>query len=323
VAAVAVALLVTVFALLRPDATPADLVAPAPSPTLEATSPPPTVTPTPTPTKVPGPVPAAGPLKPAPRRTTPKPAGTTKPAPAPAPGGFPSAGSTGWVHTGVTLSPLPCTSGQELNISRAGTVIDGRDINCNVLVTANNVTIKRSRVTAGDPFAIRQLDDISGLVVTDTQIIGKPGCAVGVGFSNWTGTRLDISGCADGVHTEGNVTIADSWIHDLLHADGSHNDGIQATGSSNVTIRHNRIENPKEQTSAILVGGENGAPSNWLIEANYLDGGNYTIYLDPNGSNRVIRNNVFSRRYVYGPVNLAGQVTFSGNTFDGGGAVTA
>jgi hypothetical protein len=255
---------------------------------------------------------------------------TSTPAPPPAPadpgpgGAWPGAGNTGWQHTGVQLSSFACKS-DVTEITGAGTVIDGKDIRCAILIRADNVTVKRSRVTASFQWAVRTADGVRGFQIVDSEIVGQPGCEAGLTFTNWTGIRLNIHGCSDGARAEGNVLLQDSWIHGLYGggggADPPHKDGVQATGSSNVVIRHNRIENPSDQTSVILVGGENGVPSNWLIERNYLDGGNYTIYLDPNGSNRIIRNNTFSRRFVYGPANLAGQYVFEGNRFADGAPV--
>jgi hypothetical protein len=92
---------------------------------------------------------------------------------------------------------------------------------------------------------------------------------------------------------------------------------VQTTGGSNITVRHNRIDNPHAQTSCLMVGGEYGSPSNILIEGNYLNGGNYTIYLDPKGTNRVIRD-TFTKTYVCGPAALAGRYTWQHNRYTDG-----
>src|SRR4051812_31755406 len=52
---------------------------------------------------------------------------------------FPSAATTGWRHTGVTLTPY---RGPD-EVTRAGTVIDGKDIGC-IWIRAQNVVIVRS-----------------------------------------------------------------------------------------------------------------------------------------------------------------------------------
>ncbi|WTX00783.1 right-handed parallel beta-helix repeat-containing protein (plasmid) [Streptomycetaceae bacterium NBC_01309] len=208
-------------------------------------------------------------------------------------------------------------------IDKPGTVIDGKDIPCSVRVTADGVRITRSKVTATGQWGVYLVDRHTDLLVQDVEIVGTADCEYGVGFQSVKSVRIDVSGCSDGVKMERGASLVDSWIHDLSRGPGDHNDGVQITGGSDITIRHNRIENPRNQTSAILVGGEFGSPSNILVENNFLDGGNYTVYLDPKGSNRVIRNNVFTRNYVYGPARLDGQVEWAGNTHEDGTAVAA
>lgn len=251
--------------------------------------------------------------------TSPKPKPPSTPEP-PVAGGWPGAHNTGWAHTGVKLSPLACKGGEYL-VDKAGTVIDGKTIPCSVRVTADDVKITRSQVRATGQWGVYLVDKNARLTIQDVEIIGSEACEYGVGFEDVTSVRINVSGCSDGVKMEQNASLIDSWIHDLSKGEGDHNDGVQITGSSNITIRHNRIENPRNQTSAILVGGEFGSPSNILIESNFLNGGNYTIYLDPKGTNRVIRNNVFTKGFVYGPARLDGQVVWTDNTYEDGSVV--
>lgn len=336
-AAMAAAVLVSGFAAgvlvdwLRPHAaTDADR-APA------AASPAPTTPTTPTPTASPLPtVPSiTATLRPLPSASA-TPSATRSPAePAPAPAGpptlagWPGANNTGWKPTGVTLTPLACTANGELRLDKPGTVITGRDINCNVYVTASNVTIRKSRISSSADWAVRTDDSTTGFRIEDTEIAGKPGCKAALTFAHWTAYRLNIHGCGDGVRAEEQTLLQDSWIHDFwdgyqngVQVDTPHHDGVQGTGGSGVTIRHNRIDNPNNQTSCILIGGEFGSPSNILIENNYLNGGNFTIYLDPKGSNRRIVDNTFTRNYVYGTSRLDGQYAWTGNRYTDGAEVT-
>jgi hypothetical protein len=269
---------------------------------------------------------SAGRLTPTPSPTRTAARSGTPPLPAdPGPvGPWPGAGNTGWQHTGVQLTPFACT-GDVTEITKAGTVIDGKDIGCGLLIRTDAVTISRSRVSTGQDIPIRTEDGRRGLRITDVEIAGQPGCIAAIGYEGWTATRVNIHGCGDGVRIENGSTLQDSWIHDFWDGtkngqqiDDPHHDGAQSTGGSNLTVRHNRIDNPHDQTSCMLIGGEFGSPSNVLIEDNYLNGGNYSIYLDPKGSNRVIRNNTFTRNYVYGPLRLEGTYTFTGNHYTDG-----
>lgn len=277
--------------------------------------------------------------RPVPPSPKPSPSPTPKPSPKPkpspsrppdtSPAGWPGSGNTGWAHTGVALKPFGCT-GDITEISTPGTVIDGRDVACGLVISTNNVTISRSRITSGADIAVRTVDGRTGIRFTDVEIVGLPGCTAGIGYMGWTALRVNIHGCGDGVRIEDGSTLQDSWIHDFWDGmkngqqiDTPHHDGAQSTGGSNMTIRHNRIQNPNDQTSCILIGGEFGTPSNVLIENNYLDGGNYTIYLDPKGSNRVIRGNTFTRSHVYGPARIEGQVVWQANRYTDGAPVSS
>src|SRR5215468_3182622 len=82
------------------------------------------------------PLPRAGSLHPPPKPKPSAPAGS-------APAGWPGAANTGWRHTGVSLTRFSC-SGGVTEITRPGTVIDGKDIRCGLLIRADNVTVSRS-----------------------------------------------------------------------------------------------------------------------------------------------------------------------------------
>jgi len=240
----------------------------------------------------------------------------------------PGPNTTGWRHTGVTLRPLACGPNGELVVDQDGTTLDGDLIDCNVRIDANNVTISRSEVAAGGPWAIYKPDQFTNLTVTDVEVAGKPGCEAALAFSHYTATRMNIHGCEDGVRIEQGSVLQDSWIHDFWNGDvngqrvgETDHDGVATTGGSNLTIRHNRIDNPDNDNSCIMIGGEFGEPSNIVIEDNYLDGGNYSLILAPQGSNRVIRGNTFTRNYLAGPADLSGAYTWSGNVYTDGSPV--
>lgn len=259
-----------------------------------------------------------------PSRTQGRPASTHPSSPSPGPAGWPGQGNTGWQHTGVALRSFRCT-GDVTEVTKAGTVIDGKDIRCGLLIRANNVTISRSRVTAQAQIPIRTEDGRTGVKISDVEIVGQPGCIAGIGYMGWTALRVNIHGCGDGVRIENGSTLQDSWIHDFWdgtengqQVDTPHHDGAQSTGGSDIVIRHNRIDNPHDQTSCVLIGDEFGTPSNILIERNYLNGGNYSVYLAPTGTNRIIRDNTFTRNHVYGPSNVAGQYVWTGNHYTDG-----
>jgi len=118
-------------------------------------------------------------------------------------------------------------------------------------------------------------------------VSGQNNCHVGIGSSNFTVRRTEITGCENAldVGSPGNVTLTDSYIHDLditgpsyvFGTSGPHTDGIQFPfgGASNIVIRHNTIDpvaGNSGATSAIIMTGENGPESSVWVEDNYIDG---------------------------------------------------
>jgi hypothetical protein len=88
---------------------------------------------------------------------------------------------------------------------------------------------------------------------------------------------------------------------------GDHNDAIQGDGATNLTIDHNTLLNPNDQTSALALYTEFGNNNNITVSGNLMAGGGFTCYCgdgksDNNGNaaravNVSIINNVFWRKY--------------------------
>jgi hypothetical protein len=203
-------------------------------------------------------------------------------------------------------------------ITKAGTVIDGLDIAGSVVVKADDVTIKRTRVSSNAPWAIRVMS-ARRLKVTDVEIVGATGCEAGIAFNNYTATRVDMHGCEDGFRVGKDTLVEDSWIHDLDRNKGAHNDGIQASDGTNIVIRHNVIAHIKAQTSAILIKADFADVDGVLIEDNELNGGSYVIYVRDakqwHTRNATIRNNRIGRDYLFGYLSYDIPPTWTGNTW--------
>jgi hypothetical protein len=237
-------------------------------------------------------------------------------------GSWPGASNTG-VPAGTVLK----ASGG-FDITKDGTVVSGLDVNGCINVTAKDVVIKDSRIRVPNSCDAGITNTGGGLTVQDTEIDGQKNPNVGnaLGWANITALRLNIHGTGDGMRANGNILIQDSWIHDLYDVGDSHNDGIQVTEGSNITIKHNRIENPNGQTSAIMLGADQGSIANILVDGNFLAGGGYALYggesPNPGFTIRNIRltNNAFSTELFktcgyYGPTTATTDpnITVSGN----------
>lgn len=302
----------------------------APSPTPTATTTAPSPTPTATATATPSPTPTT--------TTTPAPTPTATATTPPASTGFPSASTTG-VPAGVALTPYTGPS----RITQPGTVIDSKIITTPLVITAgaNDVTIKNSIVRANGFWLVLNDEGATNLQIIDTELDGQgnTGNDAAVAGRNYTLTRVNIHGTIDGLKLGDNVTVQDSYIHDLVMTGDSHNDGMQSLGSNNVKILRNNVIVPKGATSAIILStGSADSMKNILIDGNLLGGGAYTVYggyqsgtdVLSRVSGVVISNNrittaVYPNGGAYGPFSSvdAPAVTLSGNTwYDGAKAGT-
>lgn len=200
-----------------------------------------------------------------------------------------------------------------LTVRVDGTLVEGRDINGTVTVAADDVTVRRSRITVGASYGILIREGVTGTVIEDVEINGLPGCDAGIAFEHYTARRVDIHGCADGAKSGDDTIIEDSWIHDLRVTKSSHNDGIQHSGGSNAAFLRNDI-NGMAINAAIFIGPDLGPIGKVTVEGNRLGGGNWTLHLD--GQNIVVRNNRFGRYHGYGLAAITGGITQEGNVWD-------
>lgn len=226
-------------------------------------------------------------------------------------------------NTGVPAGTVLTDSGS-ITVSQNGAIIENLNITGNITIRANSVTIRKVRITSGDYYPIDHNNGNTGLVIEDTEIFGlSHNVTAGISFGNFTARRVYIHGSADGIKADSNAIIEDSYITDLAYNAqvDTHNDGIQTTGGSNVTIRHNtcKLSVTPGANACIQVGTEWGGNSNWLVTNNLFDGGGWTINAgNGNGPNMVFTNNRFTRNAGYGPGGVPG-ATWTGNYFDDDG----
>ncbi|NMR21750.1 hypothetical protein HIR71_16310 [Cellulomonas fimi] len=201
---------------------------------------------------------------------------------------------------------------------------------------AHDVTIRNSVVRAEGFWLVLNNEGARNLQIVDTELDGAGNTSgdAAVAGRNYTLTRVDIHGTIDGLKLGSNVTVQDSYIHDLVTTANSHNDGMQSLGSDNVTIVGNTVIVPEGSTSAILLStGSADSMKNIRIENNLLGGGAYTVYGGYKAgtdvlsrvsgvviSNNRISTSVFPRGGAYGPFASvdAPAVTTTGNVWHDG-----
>jgi hypothetical protein len=245
-----------------------------------------------------------------PRRDGPRPDGAN-----PCSGPKPGPGNTG-VPAGAKLA----ASGS-IKVTQNGAVVELLDIKGEITVLANNVTIRKVRITSGGYYPIRYFDNNNtGLVVEDSEIIGTSGKVTSaIAFANYTARRLNIHGSSDGLKADSNVLVEDCWIHDLSNGPTEHNDGVQSTGGKGVTIRHSVLQGASN--AAVQTGDENGRTEDLTIMCSWLYGGGYTLNIRGTGTtkpkNTKIINNRFGRDAAYGPWVIDDPApTVTGNVYD-------
>ena len=216
--------------------------------------------------------------------------------------GTPSASNTG-VPSGTSLR----VHNGNLTITAAGTVVDGLDVTGTIIVKADNVTIKNTRVrgVTSNKYTTPLIHFQSGhtnLVVQDSELIPSSPSAVHYGIIGWNFTldRVEIAKVVDGVHIIGsNTVVRNSYIHDVraytVNGSTTHSDGVQIQIGSNHRLVNNTIEGG--YNAAIQVTQDRGVTSDLQVTGNYMDGGMCTVNL---------------AEKAYGPLR---GVVISGNTF--------
>ncbi|HWF41010.1 MAG TPA: hypothetical protein VN683_02890 [Acidothermaceae bacterium] len=165
-----------------------------------------------------------------------------------------------------------------------GTVIDGKDIKGQLIIEANNVTVKRSLIE-GAKGQDSSVDIKSGknILIEDSEVndrypsLGNDDMRV----ANATVLRLNLHGGVDGIKLFSNSTVSASWIHGLTYfandpgqSDGhTHNDAIQILGGSNMHVTGNWLDSATKDNSAIQVTQSIGSISSLYISGNWADGG--------------------------------------------------
>lgn len=224
--------------------------------------------------------------------------------------GYPDETNTG-VKPGVSLTTVSTYTADD-----DGEVVQNLLITEQLRIRANNVTVRNVRISTNTYYPIDYSgNSYTGLVVEDSEIIGTSSAVTaGMSFTNYTARRVEVYGTADGFKADQNVIIQDSYIHNLRVTSSSHNDGIQATGGSNVQVRHNTFKMSGTSNEIMQFNGTN---SGWTIENNLIDGGGWVFNASSlNGT--AIRSNRFTRTQGYGILTIPG-ATYTGNYYDNDG----
>jgi hypothetical protein len=223
---------------------------------------------------------------------------------------FPDASCTGWQHTGVTLTAYTGPS----TITTTGTVIDGKQINGELRINANNVTVRRSRIN-GRIFT-EYSNRYTGILLEDVEIDGGNTTLACLGPSGFSARRVHIRNCAQGINSSGGFTLEDSYIHDIYGTGDVHAEAVLGAGSSAthpIRLIHNELRaNWNSATGGFSGGGGMSAsvalythPTFWspqsdiLLEKNRLSTpGSGAVYCLYPGSDSPAYNRLTNSRFV-------------------------
>lgn len=191
---------------------------------------------------------------------------------------YPTRASTG-VPQGVSLKARG-----PLTIDVAGTVVDGLDIRGPLTINADDVLVRRSRVTASAYSVINVKEGSRGVRIEDVEVdgMGLAGLAGSAGIKGpVTVLRARIHGVENGIVPYQGSVIEDSMISDLAAPGNPHIDGIEINGGSDILIKGNLVDlTGWGQTSAVMIDNYFAPISRIRVEGNRLLGGGYTVYSD-------------------------------------------
>ncbi|MFF0309417.1 DUF4082 domain-containing protein [Streptosporangium sp. NPDC004379] len=251
---------------------------------------------------------------------TSKPVPPRDPDPVPDPrvcAGYPTPACTG-VPPGVKLRTLALNEdGAAYRVTKSGTVLDGVHIPGDLLINADDVTVRNSRI---DGYVVNADGDKTfRFTIADSTVGPASGCQTlpGIGQDKYTALRVHVRGHGDGFRASGDdVTIRDSYV-DLCSNPGDHSDGIQTYNTGkNLTFHHNTVDqrHAKDITAPIFLTDDQIV--NATVTDNLIMGGTYSIQLKNARGQLVVRGNrLVDHSWVYGPVEAdCAKIDWSGNS---------
>jgi len=239
-------------------------------------------------------------------------------------------------NTGYTGILKTYTGPQTITIP--GTIIENVSITGMLTVSASNVTIRNFKLNGGQ-YGIK--GSSPGLIIEDGEIYN----ITSAGFigSNATLRRLNIHDSGgDALKLTNNVLVEGCWIHRLGKTADAHADGNQTRSGKNLTFRGNNFDMPNpgspnypgapyKSNANFIISTAVGPIDNILIEGNWLNGGNYTIYSIDKGrgygfpTNVRVINNKFGRDNAGYPDKITARIRtgsfsqWSGNVWEDNG----
>ncbi len=216
-----------------------------------------------------------------------------------------------------------------LTVKEDGAVIENLEIQGTLRIEAKNVVVRNVWVYGSEFWSVYVA---SGSARFENVEIGHPSHlgSRGIGGDNITAVNVDIHHVEDGIKLGSNCTYSGIHVHDLASPSSSpHSDAVQVEGGAkNSTVKNSILSSTRGSVNgnaAVFVKSDLGLPSNITFSNNYLNGGNYTVYVRNGGygmpSNISFIGNRFGPSRTYGLSSFDGPVTWENNTWADTGEV--
>ncbi|MFN2557618.1 MAG: hypothetical protein ABR592_12280 [Nitriliruptorales bacterium] len=211
-----------------------------------------------------------------------------------------------------------------VTVTTNGAVVQGLDVNGCIEIHADRVTVRDVRVHCDNPFGIRTMPGHSGTKIEFSEV-AMVGCQDAAVSGGWKELRYsELYGCADGTKIGSDTLVEYNYIHPTKPPGAEiHLDGVQSLSARRVTLRYNNITLPADNggNAAGIFQTESGPSSDILIDSNWLNGGNYTIFVNAKNHgcpmNVRVTNNKIGRDYRYGVYYPGGcGELIAGNTWE-------
>jgi hypothetical protein len=224
--------------------------------------------------------------------------------------------------TGVPAGWRPRTTHRgDLTVTKAGTVLTDHLVTGTLWVQATDVTIRNSRVYGTiDNFVG---DRIYGhLTIENTEVVNPPGeklssnLQYAFGVADYTCRRCKVVNRLEGWRVgassysgAGPVTIEDSFAQltvppGLCESVDPHGDGIQGYGGPTALIRHNTIDQRRDDcpTAPIFIPDQDNAGG--TVEDNLVAGGSFALRLTGGSFPSVTGNKIVDGTAAFGPLEV-------------------
>jgi hypothetical protein len=236
---------------------------------------------------------------------------TTSP---PIPSQFPTPGTTGVPGGWVPVS----TRTTDLRVTTPGTLVqDIRIVNANLIIDANNVTVRRVEIQGGWIDNAPNHICRTGTLIEDASLIRAAGPTSGdhpsIQHGGYTARRVEINGLSEGFRIGGKsafgcgtTTIQDSFAR-VVAPDTCgdwHGDGLQGYDGPALVARNNTLELVERDGcggTAPFFYPSNQGNTSVTVDRLLVSGGGYSFRLGTPGTVTGLK---IDQNWFYGPINV-------------------